>query len=199
MSSSSIAELLEERKRNLGRADEDERLEELNAEAQKTQDSLEKLRRMIVNADTIDEAGKSIGDMIESVRKDHEALINSAAKAVQSIGQDKELAITAVEQLQRDKAQAMQDLEQSRKTIEQQANDHVQEAVQVMGDKAREANDREALKALNTFNKKLEQFDRMQSNILTLNETMTAILGVLQSPKVIEFDGDGMPIGVRPQ
>ena len=192
--SKSLAQLLEERRDKQGG---DSRIDQLNAESKETQNKLETLRKMIVGADVIDEAGNGIDKLIAGIAKDHADMVVNANKTIASISADKSLAVEAVESLTRDKDQALKDLKQSQEDMKTATTKHVSDAVTSMAAEARGNNDREVLKLLGEFNSKLSQFDSMQNNILSLNETMQAVLGVLQSPKVIEFDNDGMPIGVR--
>jgi len=79
------------------------------------------------------------------------------------------------------------------------ADKRVQSAIDDASNRLKVSHGAEMIEGITQLGEKIDRLATMQGSLVNLNETMSHVLGVLQSPKVIEFDADGMPIGVRTQ
>ena len=200
----SLGEMIEDRQRKKGQQDSEIVIENLNAQKKEVENKLETLRKMIVNADVIDEAGNGISSLIEDIAKRHEAMCQDVGSTVNSLVEYKVSAENAIEgmkgqieTLNAEKDSAINAIQTSGQDtyskIKKNADDAVASSINDISSKANKITEEKTAQAINQLNQK---FAGLQSNMIELNDTMLKVLGVLQSPRRLEFDSEGMPTGV---
>lgn len=166
----SLAELLEARKKSK----EPSELQQLSKGQQDLEQRLESLRDMVVNREVLDSAGNGILELIEDIRLRHEEYIMKAAGAIAKLEEDKDSM-----------AEALKDMEETKLMQVSKLNGSIDRMMMRSGATA------EGVSMLN------DKFTNMEAAMNNLAMTMSQVLGVLQSPKRVEFNEDGMPIAVR--
>jgi len=141
-----------------------------------------------------------IGDLMEEVRQNHKDVISNV-KSIAAFKGDREATLAAIKSLETEKVRALMEIDDAQARLEKMAKDAIlradnkitQALEKIKVPQKDDVGKKEGAEAIRAFNTKISG---LQNNMLDMNDTMLRILGALQSPKKIEFDDDGMPIGV---
>lgn len=195
-----IGEMLEERRRKQAEDESNTVINNLTSQTQDVEQKLEVLRKMIVNADVIDEAGNGINSLIEAISAQHADMVSNVGQTVKGIVEQKVMAEQAIDDMRSqvdtmrtEKSQFVDNIKTSFGKAEKKVKADASKTIDALKKTSNEIAQQNAKQAIETLNKK---FDSLQTNMIDLNDTMLKVLGVLQSPKRLEFDNEGMPTGV---